>query len=170
MLTRSRSLRIAAAMVRRAAMAAAVSALGGCYARTPLTSLPTPGMGVVAELNDAGRVGMAAQVGPFVTSIEGMLDSVRTDSTFTVDVMYVSFIDGTVARWSGEPVTLRPGFVGTLYERHLSKGRTAVLAGGLVVAATVFVLTRGLGVLGGGGSESPSPGQNGNSNSRWVHP
>ena len=169
MLTRSRSMRMAAAMVRRAAMAAVASAFGGCYAQTPLTAFPAPATRILAELNDAGRLGMAEQVGPSVTSIEGVLDSARMDSAFTVHVMYVSFINGTVARWSGEPVTLRPEFVGTLYERHLSRGRTAVLAGGLVAAATVFAVTRGLGVL-GGGSDAPAPGGNGNSNSRWVHP
>jgi hypothetical protein len=170
MLTRFRAMRTAAAMVRRAAVAVVASALGGCYAQTPLMSMPAPETHVVAQLNDAGRVGMAAQVGPSVTSIEGVLDSVRTDSEFTVHVTFVSFIDGTVARWSGEPVTLRPGYVGTLYERHLSKGRTAVFVGGLTVALGVFAFTRGLGVLGGGGESSTPGGSNSGSNSRWVHP
>ena len=170
MLTRFRSMRTATAMMRRAAMAVAASALGGCYAQTPLTALPAPATRILAELNDAGRVGVAAQVGPNVTKIEGVLDSARTDSTFTVHVLYVSFIDGTEARWAGEPVTLRPGFVGSLYERHLSKGRTAVLVGGVAVAFGVFAFTRGLGVLGGGGQSSSPGGTGSGSNSRWVHP
>jgi len=169
-LTRFRWMRTAAVMLRRATVAVAASALGGCYAQTPLTTLPAPATHVVAELNDAGRVEMAAQVGPSVTKIEGVLDSARTDSEYTVHVTYVSFIDGTVAKWTGEPVTLRPRYVGTLYERHLAKGRTAIFVGGLTVALGVFAFTRGLGVLGGGG-ESPTPGgSNSGSNSRWVHP
>lgn len=171
MLTGSRAmLRNAAAMLRRAALALTASVVGGCYAQTPLTSLPAPGMRVLAELNDVGRVGMAPQVGPNITRIEGLLDSTSTDTAYVVHVLYVSFIDGTEAKWSGEPVTLRPAYVGTLYERHLSRGRTAVLAGGLAVGATVFLVTHGLGLLGGAGSEAPPPGQGGNSNSRWVHP
>ncbi|HVO34832.1 MAG TPA: hypothetical protein VMT21_04655 [Gemmatimonadales bacterium] len=159
-----------AVMVRRAALAAAASALGGCYAQTPLTSLPAPGTDVVVELNDAGRVAMAAQVGPSVTSIEGVLDSTSLDSAFTLSVTSVSVITGAVARWSGEPVKLRPAFVQTMYERRLSKGRTAVFAAGLAVGATVFVVTHGLGILGGAGNEAPPPGQGGNSNSLWAHP
>ncbi len=171
MLTSLRRWRTAAAMLRHAALpVAAASALGGCYVQSPLTSLPTPGTEIVVELNDEGRVGMASQVGPSVTSIEGLLDSASTDSAFTLRVSGVSIINGAFAKWAGEPVTVRPAFVQSLAERRLSKGRTAVLAGGLAVAATVFVATRGLGVLGGGGSPAPSPGGGGTSNGRWVHP
>ncbi len=169
MLTRVRVVRIAA-VVRRAALAAAASALGGCYAQVPLASLPAPGTRIVAELSDAGRVGMASQVGPSVTSIEGLLDSAATDTAYQVNVLFVSYIDGTVAKWAGEPVTLRPAFVGTLYERHLARGRTAVLVGGVAAAVGVFALTRGLGVLGGGSDNSTPGGQPPNSNSQWVHP
>ncbi len=168
--TRFRVTPTAVRMLRRAALAAAASVLGGCYVQTPLTSLPAPGTQIVAVLNDAGRVGMASQVGPSITSIEGLLDSASTDTAYTVHVLYVSFIDGTSAKWAGEPVTLRPSFVGSLYERHLAKGRTAVLVGGVAAAFGVFVFTRGLGVLGGGSDNTTPGGGNTNSNSQWVHP
>ena len=163
-------MRIAAVMARRAALGVAAAVLGGCYTQTPLTSLPAPGTRIVASLNDAGRVGMVEQVGPSITKIEGVLDSASTDTAYTLHVLFVSFIDGTVARWAGEPVTLRPGYVQSMEEKHLSKGRTAVLISGVTVALGVFAFTRGLGVLGGGADTSTPGGQNPNQNSLRMHP
>lgn len=124
---------------------------------------------MVVELDDVGRVEMASQIGPSVTRLEGYLDA-PTDSQFVLRVTNVSSISGTVGRWSGEPVTLRPRFVQAMFERRLSRGRTAALAGSLATAVGFFVLTRALGVL-GGGSEDPTPGDPGqNTDSRWGHP
>ncbi len=139
-------------MVRRLArglLALAPAAVPACYRYVPLESAPAPGIVVQVELNDEGRVGMASAVGPAVGKIEGVLDS-RSDSAMVVRVTRVQGEYGGVARWEGEPVEIRTGWVRTLREREFSAGRTALvaaLAGGGFVA---FVATRDL--LGFGGT------------------
>jgi len=146
----------------------AALAVCACYTQTRLTSLPVPGASLIVELNDVGRVEMASQIGPSVTRIEGYLDA-RIDSQFVLRVTNASSISGTVSPWSGESVTLRPTFVQAMFERRLHRGRTVAFAGGLASAVGFFVLTRGLGVL-GGGSEGRTPGDPvPNPDSRWGH-
>jgi len=165
------TLRNVIATLRRTSAAGVVSlALCACYSHIPLTSLPEPGAYVVVQLNDAGRLGMAAQMGPAVTRVEGVLDA-RSDSQFVLRVMRVATITGAPARWTGEPVTLRPGYAQTIVERRLSRGRTAAFTTSLVAVVGVFVVTRGLSVLGGGNDEThPVDPGGGTPGSRWTHP
>ncbi len=138
-------------MVRRLArglLALAPAAVPACYHYVPLQSEPAPGIVVQVELNDDGRVAMTSAVGPETGKIEGVLLS-RTDSGMVVSVRQVLGEYGGVARWEGEAVEIRSGWVRRLREREFSAGRTALvaaLAGGGFVA---FVATRDL--LGFGG-------------------
>lgn len=167
----SGTLRNVTAILRCTSAAGVVSwALCACYNQIPLTSLPEPGAYVVVQLNDAGRIGMAAQMGPAVMRVEGFLDS-RSDSQFVLRVMKVTTITGAPARWTGEPVRLRAAFAQVMSERRLSRGRTAAFTSGLVAAVGFFVVTRGLSVLGGGNDDTrPVDPGGGTPGTRWTHP
>lgn len=137
--------------------------LSGCYAQIPLESgapAPAPGTRVVIELSDQGRVGMDRQVGAEVASVEGALVS-RSDTSYVLAVSAIVGLRGSVSRWQGERVTVRPEFVRRLSERRFSMGRTVVAVGVASAGFLAFVVSRSL--LGGGndggpGKEDPPPG------------
>ena len=124
----------------------------GCYTTVPVTSTPQPGEVLVLNLNDQGRVALGPSVGPAVTSIEGMLDT-RTDSAYTVKVSSVVYMNGSNNRWTNEPLTIQSNLVRDVRERKFSRGRSALLAGGIVGAAVAFIATRGLLGLGDPGKD-----------------
>lgn len=139
--------------------------LSGCYAQVPLEGsapAPAPGTRVVIELNDQGRVGMDRQLGSEVAMVEGALIS-RSDTSYTVAVSAAVGLRGSVSRWQGERVTIRPEFVRRFSERRFSMGRTVAVAGVATAGFLAFLASRSL--LGGGNDGGPGtepPPGNGN--------
>jgi hypothetical protein len=88
--------------------------------------------------------------------VEGLLAD-RTDSSFVIHVTEVASIRGPAARWNGETVSLRPEYISGITERRFSKARTALLAGGVTAALVVFIASRDLLGIGGGGEGPGTP-------------
>ena len=113
----------------------------GCYALQPVTgTAPVEGTRMAFDVTDAGRVALGGSMGPSIARIEGRLLR-REGDEFVVGVTGVTYISGNTQTWSGESVRLKPGYVGTVYQRRLAKGRT-VAAAALGVGALAYIVTR----------------------------
>lgn len=136
---------------RRAAglvLAAVMLVNVGCYTYQPLIDArPQPGQQVSLELSDQGRAALGGQLGPGVLRVEGTLESVQNEQ-YTVSVSRIATISGGSANWGGERVNIPVNDVSQAGLRAFSRGRTALLAGVLIVGVGAFIVTRN--VLGGG--------------------
>jgi hypothetical protein len=152
-------------MMRRVSLGLLLPLLAGCYVNQPLVGSrpePAPGTRLAIELTDAGRVGMALQVGPEVVSVEGALIE-RSDSQYVLGVTKVVGLYGAQSRWQGERVAFRAEYVRRMSERRFSPGRTAGAVVGMVAGVVVAMLTNNL--VGGGGespNDKPTPPPNDN--------
>ena len=115
--------------------------------------MPEIGKAVAFDVNDIGRVALGGSMGPEIAQIEGRLLS-RENAEYLVAVSSVRTLRGGEQVWRGEPVHIRPEYVGTAYERQFSRGRTLTL-GAVGMGAFAYLLTRS---LTGSGNEEP-PGQ-----------
>jgi hypothetical protein len=117
---------------------------------------------VLLALNDRGRVALADSIGEAAAEIEGALVS-RQDSVFVIRVRAVEYLNGQRQRWTGEPLSVKEAHVRDVHARHMSRGRTAVVAGAISSSVIAFILSRDLFGLGGGGREpgggGPGPDQ-----------
>lgn len=139
--------------------AVATVALTGCYTYVPVASRTPAGVTVDLTLTDMGRVALAPSLGPEVWRVEGVVRS-SSDSTIELYVRRTVGISRATVRWGGEPVTIRTEHVQSGRERHLNKGRTALLAGTVAGGVVAFIVTRGLGGF-GWGDEPGIPGNPG---------
>jgi hypothetical protein len=129
----------------------------GCYYYQPLENpTPSPGTPMQIMLTDSGTSHLWGYLGPDVGQLRGRLISADTQA-LALSVESVEQRHGQILSWKGEPVTLRREYVATMQERHLSKGRIALLASGSVVAfvATVTALTQLVAGAGNGGGGGP---------------
>ena len=136
--------------------------LTACYQYVPAvtTQLPT-GTRVSLGLTDPGRVALADAVGPGVQRIEGQLLN-TTDTAVVLSVLAVQHVDlGVPVKWRGERVAIARNFVSDVREWRISKGRSFLLAGLIVVgaiAASTIAIT-GFGSDPGGDRPPGEPGQ-----------
>jgi hypothetical protein len=128
----------------------------GCYYYQPLET-PAPQLGTYMQvsLTDSGTSHFWGYLGPDVGNVRGRLLTTNPEA-LALSVESVEQRHGQVLGWKGETVTLSRAYVATLQERHLSKPRTALLAGGTVVGLIAAVrafanLASGSGGGGGGG-------------------
>lgn len=142
------------AVLRRVAPAVLVFVLAGCYTHRPLYTAPEPGMRVLLELNDRGRVALEHNVGPEVATVEGVVNAV-VDSQLVVSVIRTHGIYGSDVRWAGESVVFRPEYLRAMGERRYSRGKTLALASVVASGALAFMATRSL--VGGGNEDNSSP-------------
>jgi len=128
----------------------------GCYYYEPLeTPVPRPGTYMEVMLTDSGTSHFWSYLGPDVGNLRGRLITANPDA-LALSVESVEQRHGQILSWKGETVTLGREYVATMQERHLSKPRTALLAGGTVVglmtALAAFTnIASGSGGGGGGG-------------------
>ena len=115
----------------------------GCYTYAPAAREFAPGTRVAYALTDRGRVAVADRVGPGVLRVEGTLLQ-STGSEYVLAMSRVRTLDGSVARWGGERVTIAHDDVASSFERRLSKPRTALALGAAAVGIAAFALTRSL--------------------------
>ncbi len=129
----------------------------GCYTYAPKSpSEVVPRTVVAAEISDVGRIALAQQVGPEVARIEGEVVQ-RSDTSLRMMVSQVSYLGGLLNKWQGQEVALRTQDMKFVFERKLSRGRTALaaaMAGGLVVFALSSKTFRGI-FTGGTGPDKP---------------
>ena len=118
--------------------------MAGCYTLYPASGVtPELGTQVAFDVNDVGRVALGPSMGPEIAQIEGRLLQKSSDE-YLVSVKSVRLLRGGQQVWSGETVRLKPEYLGPMYERKFSRGRTvaatAITVGSfaaLVAAGTV---------------------------------
>jgi hypothetical protein len=134
--------------------------LAACYSYVPVQPgvVPASGDPVALDITDAGRVNLGDRLGPGVTRVEGRLTS--ADSEYAINVHRVAFISAPASRWSGELVRIDRSLVGSVWQRKLSRGRTAFAAAAITAAVVaVFVTTDLVGFFeGAGGDSGEQPG------------
>jgi hypothetical protein len=154
------------------ALAVAVGLLGqlACFVYVPLTSgtTPVPGQRVAMDVTDAGRVALGGSIGPEIAQIEGRVVSSSGDE-YELAVDAVRLLRGGEQVWQGERIQLRKEFVSRMYEKRLSKGRTAIASAG-GVALVAIVAAKGIAGGGLGGDEGKLPVDTADSQRRPVRP
>lgn len=137
-----------------------LSTTAGCFTAKPVVGEALPaGTEVLVKVTDAGRVNLAAQLGPSVDVIEGRLIS-RDASAVTVAASSVSLLNGGHQVWSGERIRIGADQVALLSRKQFSRGRTAIVTA--AVLGVVVVVAKGSlsGLLqGSDGKLPPDSGQ-----------
>lgn len=131
-----------------------------CYAFVPVSTGAAPKVGdqVRVRLTPDGTAGMAAQLGPGVTSAEGTLQA-APGGDLVVGVVSVRLTEDIDRSWNGENVTTFPArYVAGVDVRTLdaSKTRVAAIGGGLAILA-IFALALGTGGVHGGPDAGGTP-------------
>jgi hypothetical protein len=133
--------------------------LAGCYTYQPLPSTPPAGTKVSAELTDAGSAELSGQLGPEVTQVRG--EVLGIDSTaLRLAILSTADRRGVESDWQREAVNIPTNALGSLQQRKLSVGGTA-LAGGLAITGlyAMYRLLGGSGVFEGSAGHGSSNGQ-----------
>lgn len=131
--------------------------LAGCYASIPLRGTPQAGTTVVLDLNDRGRVALGEQIGPSATTVEGQV-AAANDTSYSLRVSSVSYLNGQSNRWSGEPLTVPTSLVSQAKLRTFSRSRTALLGAAAVAALAILIKSTNLiGNSSGGDKGTPPP-------------
>jgi hypothetical protein len=137
----------------------AVPALVACYTYRPLpTATPEPGTRVSVDLTDAGSVQLTNQLGPEVTQVQG--EVLGVDSTaLHLALLSTANRRGIEADWQREPVSIPTNAFGSLEQRRLSVGGTA-LFGGLALGGlyAMYRLLGGAGIFEGNAGHESSGG------------
>lgn len=149
---------------RRSAPLAALALVGvavtGCHEYVPVSTYPTgKPQTVEVLLNERGRADFVNRLGPDALSFVGTLVS-RRDTTSTVRVQEVTYINRSTIQWSGESMEVTDGQIRDVRARRLSRGKTFLAAAAGGGALLLFILTR---TLGGGGNTNqtgPTPPPN----------
>ena len=131
--------------------------VAGCYTLQPVKGVdPQVGSRLAFDVNDAGRVALGATMGPEIAQVEGQLID-KENGSYLLAVSTVRLLGGAEQVWSGEPVRLKPEYLGPAYRRRFSAGRSIGLGVAVVGGFAGFFITRSL--LGSGNDESkPNPG------------
>jgi hypothetical protein len=128
----------------RRAIAVAVGVLHlctACYSYAPVQSTPQPGAQVAVEVTDEGRVALNEKIGPGVVRLEGTLAGVEGDELL-VDASAVRQVRGYISDLGGVRVRLPRRYVTKLDERRFSRGRTLIVAGGVLAVVAGFFATK----------------------------
>ena len=129
--------------------------LAGCYTLRPAGgAVPDVGTEVAFDINDAGRVALGGSMGPEIARVQGRLLS-RNEEDYLIAVSSIRLLRGGEQVWRGERVRIRPEYIGSAYERRLSKGRTIAFAAVAVGGAVAFFISRDLFGLGSGDDRKP---------------
>lgn len=142
--------------MRLTILCAVLLAVSGCYVYQPgTTSQPPVGTPLRVTLTDTGSVELAAQVGPRVTAIDGLLQGGDQTQSLLLSVTQTVTTDGVEHSWTGEQVRVPRTAIATVRERKFSPGRSA-LAGAVLTGAVVAVV-KGLQSALSNASPTPKP-------------
>ena len=150
-------------LLRRRAIASALAAAlmlqQGCYNATPVVGAATLPAGLVTiQVNDRGRLLVGNKLGSLVDKVVGRI--VHADSVnIEVAVETAQDARGSFARWGGEKFTIPREGIGTMNEKKVSRWRTGLLLGGIVVGLIVGLLTINGSAFGGDGSPPSGGGE-----------
>lgn len=116
----------------------------GCYSYLPVQSAPPVAQKadqqVALVINDRGRTLLAERVGPLVDQIEGRIDK-RENGMLQVAVFKVKDVRGNISTWTGEQVMIPEEAVLGYRPRKVSKFKTALLVGAIVLAVITTLKT-----------------------------
>ena len=90
------------------------------------------------RLTDLGSATLATRVGPGIIALRGRIESLDTAS-LTMAVVGVTNRQELEDVWLGERVLVPRQFVSGFERRKLSKGRTALLSGGLLLGSVALI-------------------------------
>ncbi|HEV8355868.1 MAG TPA: hypothetical protein VGQ17_03775 [Gemmatimonadales bacterium] len=140
--------------------------LAGCYTLQPVQGVdPQVGSRLAFDVNDAGRAALGGTMGPEIAQVEGQLIE-KENGSYLLAVSTVRLLRGGEQAWSGEPVRLKPEYLGPAYVRRFSTGRTIGLGLAVVGGVSGFLVTRSL--LGSGADPGGNPGDT--VNTRRIRP
>ncbi len=153
-----RGMRQSALLRRRAivcVLAASLMLQQACYTSVPVAGASTMPAGLVTiQVNERGRLLVGNKLGSLVDKVVGRI--VRADSVnIEVAVETAEDVRGSMARWGGERFTIPREGIGTMAEKKVSRWRTALLLGGVVVGIVVALLTINGSSFGGNGTTDP---------------
>lgn len=143
---------------RLCAVIAVVPAALGCYSYAPLETSAgvQAGEHIAVEITDRGRAELSDRLGSGVLRLEGTLT--RTDSAdLVMNVWRVAQIGGPTERWSGESVRLKREYASSVQTRTLNRGKTYLVAGGVVAGLVLFTKTFDLLGFATGGEDNGPP-------------
>lgn len=147
-----------AARTRRRVLASVLLATvptSGCYRYVPAAGAPpAPGRTVRVSLTPAAQGSLAPMIGTGVVALEGDVVGATPDG-LTLRVARLLTGARVPVAWTGGPVAVPTGAVATLERRELSRGRTALLVGGVALGALLLGAAVGSAASDGGG---PNPG------------
>jgi hypothetical protein len=130
-----------------------MACLTGCYSLQPVGgATPQLGTQVAFDVTDAGRVALGGSMGPEIGQVEGRLVE-RDNGEYLLRVTSVSLLRGGVQTWAGEQVRFKPEYVGTIYQKRFSPGRTIAVA---AIGAGAVALMVSQGLLGSGAEDGPT--------------
>lgn len=115
-----------------------------------------PGKSIAVDLNDLGRLNLATLIGPEVKRVSGVLVS-QSANEYVMRVNQLTFFNQKESQWSGEAITIRNDYVGTLYQEKLSPSRTALAVGGAAAGVGALLAARNLIVNGNSNDETKNP-------------
>jgi len=133
-----------------------------CYTYRPVGMAPAAHTGdeLRIHLTEQGTSELTRYLGPRVIALDGQLMHVGADSTLTLGVSMLHFVDGTSYPFTGEgTVPVSCALIGSVERRTFSPSRTAFVSAG-VVAGLVAVARAALHtghVSPGGGIGGPPP-------------
>ena len=128
--------------VRQVTLVALACALSACAAYRPIALREAPGAGEVrVRLTELGSAELSAVVGPSTVALDGRVR--EAGDTVVVGLVQTVTRDGALVTWRGEAVRVPAAWVAGVERRASSRGRTALLAGG--IAAAVVALGAGFG-------------------------
>ena len=110
---------------------------------------------MAVTLTEAGSEDLARYIGPDVRVVRGRFQS-TSERGLSMSVSQVELRRGDVLTWQGETVVVPPGFVASLEERRVSRGRIVLLAGGSLLALVASY--EAFGPAGGGVPAPAGPG------------
>jgi hypothetical protein len=133
------------------AIALLIPHLTGCFQYVPANPSVIPNGGqVTVSITDRGRVALTEPVGPGVRRLEGNLVQ-STDTSLVLSVTTVEYLDlGVPVKWRGERVEVSRDYVAEVQERRLSRSRTWIMTGLVVVGVALTTLI----TITGAGSET----------------
>ena len=135
---------------RMIAAALGVAMLTGCfqYRAAPPGAVVSAGEPVRVELTDVGRVAVAPMAGEGIDQIDGIVESFAPDA-LSLRVTAVRRRSESET-WTKERLQVASKDIRSMSVKKFSVGRTAVLVGAVVVAATTVQIGRSDGFFGGG--------------------
>jgi hypothetical protein len=124
------------------------AALGGCYTRQPLETIPPePNVRVVALLTDSGTVAMSNAIGAGALEVEGVVAR-ASQTEWTFAMMRVDHRDGRSISWNHELVTFPAATLSKPMVVALNKKKSWLAAAGITVGA--FLVASAFGVINAG--------------------